>query len=103
EGFSIRSAVKLDEIEEGLSKDPAPDLVLLDVNLPDTNGFEVLDMMRADSVFKTIPVVMLTVEATREAVLKGLRGGASGYMTKPFAHDILIRAVRAVLGMPAAA
>jgi DNA-binding response OmpR family regulator len=100
EGFSIRSAVKLDEILRGLSKDPAPDLVLLDVHLPDTNGLEVLDRMRADPALKDIPVIILTVESTREAVLTGLRGGVSGYLTKPFEPDVLTRAVRTVLGLP---
>ena len=100
EGFSIRSAVKLDEILRGLSKDPAPDLVLLDVHLPDTNGFEVLDRMRADPALKDIPVIILTVESTREAVLTGLRGGVSGYLTRPFEPDVLTRAVRTVLGLP---
>lgn len=99
EGFSIRSAVKRDEIVLGLGKQPAPDLVLLDVNLPDANGFEVLAKMRLHPLFRNTPVIMLTVEATREAVLKGLRGGANGYLTKPFEPDILTGAVKAVLGL----
>ncbi len=46
-----------------------------------------------------VPVIMLTAEATRESVLKGLLGGADGYVTKPFEHDMLIQAVKAVLGL----
>ncbi|MEW6689209.1 MAG: response regulator transcription factor [Pseudomonadota bacterium] len=103
EGFAIRSAVKRDEIVLGLGKQPAPDLVLLDVNLPDANGFDVLAKMRLHPVFRNMPVIMLTGEATREAVLKGLRGGANGYLTKPFQPDILTGAVKAVLGLSAPA
>jgi DNA-binding response OmpR family regulator len=50
-----------------------------------------------------MPVVMLTAEATREAVLKGLQGGADGYVTKPFEADLLVNAVKAVLGVEAPA
>lgn len=103
EGFRIRSAVNQQEIARGLSKHPVPDLVLLDVHMPDANGFDVLAKIRLDPVLKNIPVIMLTVEATREAVLKGLLGGANGYLTKPFEHEILTKAVRAVLGLPSPA
>lgn len=48
---------------------------------------------------KTLPVIMLTAEATREAVLKGLVGGADGYVTKPFQVDCLVKAVNTVLGL----
>ncbi|MCX7961833.1 MAG: response regulator, partial [Burkholderiales bacterium] len=67
------------------------------------NGFDVLAKMRLHPLFRTIPVVMLTAEASREAVLKGLRGGADGYITKPFEPDALVAAVKAVLGLSAAA
>jgi two-component system, OmpR family, response regulator len=103
EGFRIRSAVNQEEVHRGLGKQPVPDLVLLDVHLPDANGFDILAKMRRDPALRNIPVIMLTVEATREAVLKGLLGGANGYLTKPFEHEILTRAVRAVLGLPSPA
>lgn len=103
EGFRIRSAVNQEEIRRGLSKHPAPDLVLLDVHLPGVNGFDILAKMRLDPALENIPVIMLTVEATREAVLKGLLGGANGYLTKPFEHEVLTGAVRAVLGLPSPA
>jgi len=51
-------------------------------------------------VLKDVPVIMLTGKATREAVLKGIAGGADGYITKPFEPDALLRAVRTVLGLP---
>ena len=102
EGFIMRAALKRDDIAIGLRQQPAPDLILLDVQLPDANGFDILAKMRQHPVLKNMPVIMLTAEATRESVLKGLQGGADGYVTKPFEADLLIAAVKAVLGISAA-
>src|SRR5262249_23634949 len=65
EGFTTRQALKADDIVLALREPPPPDLILLDVNLPDANGFEILVRMRQHPVLKGIPVVMLTAEATR--------------------------------------
>ena len=100
EGFIPRAAFKRDDIVIALRQAPAPDLVLLDVQLPDANGFDILAKMRLHPVLKNMPVVMLTAEATREAVLKGLQAGADGSITKPFQPDSLVTAVKAVLGLP---
>ena len=99
EGILPRAALKRDDILLALRHQPMPDLILLDVNLPDANGFDILAKLRQHPVLKTIPVVMFTAEATREAVLKGLQGGADGYVTKPFEPDMLITAVKTVLGL----
>jgi DNA-binding response OmpR family regulator len=92
-------ATKRDEIMIGLRQQPLPDLILLDVQLPDANGFDILTRLRQHPVLKNVPVIMLTAESTREAVLKGLQGGADGYVTKPFEPDLLVNAVKAVLGI----
>jgi len=60
---------------------------------------EVLLKMRQHPALKAIPVVMLTAQATRDAVLKGLASGADGYITKPFRIEVLSKAVAAVLGI----
>jgi two-component system OmpR family response regulator len=73
--------------------------VLLDVLLPDVDGFEVLLKIRQHPSLRTMPVVMLTAKATRDAVLRGLAGGADGYITKPFEIEALIKAVKVVLGL----
>lgn len=99
EGFLARAAFKRDDIVIALRRQPAPDLILLDVHLSDANGFDILASMRLHPVLKSMPVIMLTAEATREAVLKGLQGGADGYVTKPFEVDALMSAVKAVLGL----
>lgn len=99
EGFVATTAGNRDEIVAGLRRQPPPDLVLLDVVLPDADGFNILMKMREHPTLKTVPVLMLTAKATREAVLKGLAGGANGYITKPFQPDALIAAVKTVLGI----
>lgn len=99
EGFDVRTAKNRDEIVAEFRRAPRPDLVLLDVLLPDADGFDVLLKIRQHPALKSLPVVMLTAKATRDAVLKGLAGGADGYITKPFEIDVLVKAVNVVLGL----
>lgn len=100
EGFDARVAGNRAEILAELRRAPLPDLVLLDVMLPDADGFDILAAIRRHPALSGVPVVMLTAKSTREAVLKGLAGGADGYITKPFEMDVLMKALRAVLGLP---
>ena len=99
EGFTTRAAFKRDDILIGLRRKPTPDLILLDVRLGDANGFDILTRMRLQPALKSMPVIMLTAESTREAVLKGLQAGADGYITKPFEVESVVAAVKAVLGI----
>lgn len=99
EGFNVRVAQNRDNIVAEFRRPPPLDLVLLDVVLPDVDGFLVLLKIRQHPVLKSLPVVMLTAKATRDAVLKGLEGGADGYITKPFEIEVLIKAVNVVLGL----
>ena len=99
EGFDSRAAGNREEILAELRRAPLPDAVILDVHLPDADGFDILHRMREHPVLRSIPILMLTGEATREAVLKGILGGADGFVTKPFDIHHLVRAVRAVLGL----
>jgi len=101
EGFKVRVASNREEVVAEFRKQPAPDLILLDVVLPDADGFDILLRLRQHPLLKDVPVIMLTGKATREAVLKGLAAGADGYVTKPFEADALMLVVRKVLGMPA--
>jgi two-component system OmpR family response regulator len=100
EGFDVRTAGNRADIVQALVTPPLPDLVLLDVMLPDADGFDILYKLRAHPAFKDLPIIMLTGKATRESVIKGLAGGADGYVTKPFEADALLDAVRTVTGLP---
>ncbi len=99
EGFNANVASNREEILKALRTGPRPDLVLLDVMLPDADGFQILNAMRKHPALKAVPVVMLTSKDSRDAVLKGLSGGATGYITKPFEIEVLMKAVHAVLGL----
>lgn len=87
EAFNGKQAI--DKIRSNL-----PDLVLLDVMMPDIDGFEVLEMIRESS---TVPVIMLTAKGEEEDRVHGLELGADDYMTKPFSPRELVSRVRAVL------
>ena len=71
-----------------------PDLVLLDIMMPDIDGFEVLRIIRETS---TVPVIMLTAKGEEDDRVRGLELGADDYVTKPFSPRELVSRVRAVL------
>jgi CheY-like chemotaxis protein len=100
QGFVVRSAGNRKEVVDQFRTPPVPDLVVLDVVLPDADGFDILGSLRRHPAFRKVPVIMLTGKATREAVLKGMAGGADGYITKPFEPAALMAAVRTVMGLP---
>jgi two-component system chemotaxis response regulator CheY len=72
-------------------------MVVLDLNMPDMHGLDVLKFLRASEQYRDLPVVILTTrgdETSRDAALKA---GASAYMTKPFSPSLLIASVRQLL------
>lgn len=74
-----------------------PDLVLLDIMLPDSDGVEVLKKLRRSPETKKVPVVMVTAKSSEIDKVKGLDNGADDYITKPFGVMELISRVKAVL------
>ena len=75
-----------------------PDLILLDIMLPQRNGFEVCQKIRENPAWRDIKVVMLTAKGSASQVTKGLALGADVYITKPFATKELLANVRRLLG-----
>jgi len=76
-----------------------PDLILLDLMLPDIDGFGVCEILRRQPVTKSIPVVILTAWATADAKLMGLELGALDYLTKPFSPRELVKRVITLLAL----
>ncbi len=72
----------------------SPDVLILDIGLPDMDGYQVLREVRR---FSDVPVIMLTVRGEDTSVARGLELGADDYITKPFSHIELIARVQAVL------
>jgi CheY-like chemotaxis protein len=99
EGYVPRRAGNRAEVVAELRKVPSPDLIILDVGLPDISGFDILERVRGHPMLKQIPIIMVTGKATREDVMRALAAGANGYITKPFEFDSLMSSIRAVLGL----
>jgi DNA-binding response OmpR family regulator len=92
-GYLVISAAHGGDALEAFAREQ-PDLVVLDVNLPGLNGFEVCRRIRAES---RTPIMMLTVRSSEEDQVQGLDGGADDYLTKPFSPRTLLARVRALL------
>lgn len=95
-GFEVITA---SDGEEGLAKvySEAPDLMILDINMPEMNGWEVCGKIRGDPLYKHLPIIMLTVRKKKEDQLKGLDLGGDEYITKPFYPTELLARVKTVL------
>jgi two-component system KDP operon response regulator KdpE len=93
DGFQVISAYNGREALEQV-RSALPNLVLLDVMMPDVDGFEVLERIREQS---SIPVIMLTAKGEEDDRVRGLELGADDYITKPFSPRELVSRVRAVL------
>ena len=77
-----------------LVQEESPDIVILDINLPDMTGFNVLKEIRKTSA---VPVIILTVRSDDEDMLRGLEAGADDYVVKPFNYLTLLARIKAVL------
>ena len=96
-GFAVRTAADGEEALKSIEAAP-PDLVLLDINMPRLNGYEVCEKVRANPDWKTVRVVMLTAKGRDIEREKGLAMGADDYVTKPFATQEVVEKVREILG-----
>lgn len=96
-GYKVRIARDCKEFLEDLRTRSMPDLVLLDVRLPDGDGFDILAKMRGHPMLALLPVVMLTVMVGKANVRRGLSLGADGYITKPYSKRVLADTIQAVL------
>jgi DNA-binding response OmpR family regulator len=70
------------------------DLAVLDVNMPEMDGFQLLRRIREDERFKDMPVLMLTIRAFADDQVQGYETGADDYLTKPFNSEILLARVK---------
>ena len=93
DGFLVGEAFNGKQAVQKL-RDMTPDLILLDVMMPDMNGFDVLEIVREIS---NVPVIMLTAKGEEDDRVRGLELGADDYVTKPFSPRELVSRVKAVL------
>jgi two-component system phosphate regulon response regulator PhoB len=95
-GFAVETAASGREALEQLRRSP-PDLMVLDLMLPDVSGTEICRQVRADTRLAQLPIIMLTARADEVDRVVGLELGADDYVTKPFSPRELTLRVRAVL------
>jgi len=90
EVYLCESAEKMYKILEKVT----PDVILLDVNMPEVDGYETIKNLKADDRYAKIPVIFLTTNSERESVVKGLSLGAADYVVKPFNADKLAESIQ---------
>ena len=78
-------------------KEEKPDLILLDIMLPEIDGFEVCRRIKSDPASKHIPIIMLTAKKSREDMTRGEQVGADWYITKPFKSAMVIETIQRFL------
>jgi len=76
------------------------DVVLTDINMPNMNGFELIETMQQDAVLKQIPIVMVTTEGSEKAVERAMTAGARGFIQKPFSPEEIVKTLNQILGEP---
>lgn len=97
EGFETKSAMTGELAFEQAWNEPIPDLVLLDLMLPDMSGLEVCRQIRANTLTKQVPIIMLTAKSEEIDRVVGFEIGADDYVVKPFSVRELLLRIRAIL------
>jgi DNA-binding response OmpR family regulator len=97
EGIIVRTASDYDQALHTLSEE-LPALILADVRIPGASGYDFFKDVKAEPVWADIPFVFLSALTTAEDVDRGMSLGANGYITKPFAIDVLLDVINQYLG-----
>ncbi len=94
--FNIEKTFDGKEALEKIEQNP-PDLILLDVMIPNIDGFELAKIIKNNPCLKNIQIIMLTAKKMEEDILNGFKNGAIDYITKPFSNKILLARIKAHL------
>ena len=94
-GYRVTTASSGAECLRALVRHPV-DLVLLDINMPEMDGWETLRLIRADDAMRDVPVVMFSVKGEMRDKVHGMQEGALDYITKPFEVDTLLLRIRRI-------
>ena len=96
-GYEVRGVANGQAALEAIAEEK-PDLVLLDIMLPEIDGFEVCQRIKADPETRDLPVIMLTAKKSRDDMARGEKVGADWYITKPFKSAMVIETIQRFLG-----
>jgi len=95
-GFGVQKArdarVALAALDEG-----TPDMIILDVMMPEIDGIELCEMIRRRDDTRDIPILILSARGDAESIMRGMEAGANDYLPKPILHHDLVAKVRAIL------
>lgn len=97
QGFAVRTAYDGEQALQAISESP-PDLILLDINMPKLNGYEVCAAVRANPDWNNVRILILTAKGRDVEREKGLAMGADEYVTKPFSTLEVVEKVHVLLG-----
>jgi putative two-component system response regulator len=92
QGYNVITIPSAKKMFEMLTK-TIPDIILLDIEMPEMNGYEAIEILKSDEKYKNIPVIFITVRGDVESELTGLSLGAVDYISKPFAPQLLVKRV----------
>jgi two-component system phosphate regulon response regulator PhoB len=95
-GFTVE-ALNNPNASVGFARTFLPDLVILDVMMPELNGIQICRMLRADPALKHVPIIFLTAKAEEGDRIQGLENGADDYVSKPFSTSELVLRVQSIL------
>jgi len=98
EGYEVRHKADGEQGLAEIASGRRPDLVVTDVMMPYHSGFEIVAAIRAKADWAGVPIIILTSMANEKDVLRGLRIGASEYLTKPFRPAELVARIQKMLG-----
>jgi CheY-like chemotaxis protein len=99
EGFQLVEPKAHDEAARSAKKGK-PDVIILDIMMPEVNGFDVLKMLKEDEDTRNIPVIILSVRSMQADKDRAMSLGANNYLTKPFEPARLVKAVNEAVGSP---
>ena len=95
-GYDVRGVSNGQQALDAVEEDH-PDLILLDIMLPEIDGFEVCQRIKDNPDTKDIPIIMLTAKKSREDMARGEKVGADWYITKPFKSAMVIETIQRFL------
>ncbi|MCH5345379.1 MAG: response regulator [Acetatifactor sp.] len=84
-------------VEYLVQKDKIPDLIILDIEMPGMNGYEVLERIKKMKHLESVPVIFLTSDGEKKQVIKAVTGGIKDYVVKPIDKDILQEKIQTLL------
>ncbi|MCW8858974.1 MAG: response regulator [Deltaproteobacteria bacterium] len=96
-GYLVQGATTGLAALEAVADEP-PDLILLDIMLPELDGFEVCERLKKNPETRHIPVILLTAKKTPEDIARGTAVGAEHYITKPFKSTMVMETIEKLLG-----